>query len=229
MVIAAAWSGRTISLAAGSDAAHVDLIERTLARSLAAAIAPLGEPKARAPERALRLVEPLVETIAGIAIGTIVNGLAGAARRAYGEGAARDVLVALKPLVAAAGAAPAHGRYLRDAAARPLIDDFAARLHATFTRIPLAAIVAAARAAAVRHAIDRAPAFSIALDAVGRDDRLAHRLGDEIARGWAAYRAVIAGEPASTMSPLWIAWCRALRGEAEPGAAPDHEYILRVA
>jgi len=211
-----------------TDAAYVAHTSHGLARALAGSLAAFDEPRAADPTRALRLLGLLVEPLVGFALGSIAAQLATATRRWFGDEASRAVLGALRGhLAPAAPAWDERIRYLADADTRPLVDELGARLHARFCRAPIAGMVATTRATVARLAPQRIASLATALELATRDDLLGARLGDELAAGWAQYRAALAGQTAPTTSPLWSAWSRKVRGEAEPQC--EHRgYIMLV-
>jgi hypothetical protein len=199
-----------------------------LVRVLDHALAGFEEPSPHvAPDRALRLVAPLVETLAGFALGRLAGALATGVRRWFGDDVARAVHAELGALAPRGRPEPLRTRYLADAAARPLVDELAQRLHPRVLRISgeLRAAASATRAIVEQRAPGRQRTLATVFDLLRADELALERIAEELAAGWAQYRALLAGAPAPAGSPMWIAWARRARGHAA-AAAPRYIAVI---
>jgi len=178
----------------------------TICRTTQRTCASLADPPIDDPDRALRLLTPLADTLEGFAIGSAIGHVATAVRRWSGEAAGRAVLARLRPFIRSAA------RPEPDELAPTLAGELAARMHRRLVHMPVAAFVAEAGAQISPVASD--------------DDLLEPRLAAEIETGWQHYRSILLGARLPTTSPLWHAWDRKVRGEREEAL---RDYVLRVA
>lgn len=196
---------------------YVESSHAALTRALATTLATFDEPRCHDPVRARRLQDPLVEALAGFAIGCVAGDLATGVRRWFGDDLATAVLAALRPV----RATPEPVRFLDDAGARPLVDELGGRLlpRLCHAAIELRALVAAA----IRLVAPR----TIPFDRLGLDATVEHRFACELERGWTQYLAVLAGEP-RVISAMWDGWARLIRREPSPGPAVEPAGYITV-
>jgi hypothetical protein len=209
-------------------------------RALLAQVPALAEPRVADPERALRRLPLLVETLAGFAMGKVIGAVAAAVRYGFGD-EVRDGVGRVLGQIARGGAPRAAVTeslapvpFLRDPAG-PLLDALGSRLHAR-----LCTDVAEARAHLARiHAeVERAVparlgALADQLDRLATDDASAFAFAEQLAAGWRCYVAAVNGERAADATGMWKAWTSRLAG---PGPAPEpasaqivaQGYLMRI-
>lgn len=180
--------------------------------------ASLAEPRFADLDRAARLVTPLVETLAALAMGTIVGGVARAVRRALGDEVTARVATMLARHVATYAPRPVSVLAILDESpARSFSGELARRLRQRIASIApdtralllsIADIVAAGTPEDV-HAFERVLAAS------ATDSLLDDKYARDLARGWAAWIAVAGGPPVAEPTPLWRLWMQRARGERE--------------
>lgn len=192
-----------------------------LVRVVEGALAGFEEPPPAAPDHALRMLAPLVETLAGFALGRLAGALATGVRRWFGDDVARALHAELGALAPWSRPEPARAHYLADAAARPLVDELAQRLHPRALRIAgeLRAAALATRAIVEQRAPGRERTLATVFALLRADELAFERIAEELAAGWAQYRALLAGAPAPDASPMWTAWARRVRHE-RPAVTP---------
>jgi hypothetical protein len=228
-------------------ATTTDLLGRVLATTLAA----FEQPIAPDPAIALARLSYLVETLLGVAAGGVIGSaitevlrqlskdLSPAIRRTL-----RDALRRIGPARPAPDASALSAvlpSFIADPAARPLVDELGARLHARIARasrdhhhvlISCASAIPAASASS----------FAATLAQLDTDPMLEHLWAEHLRVAWCHYAAAIAQDrdaaPAlppelatSTACKTWHAWLSRIRGEreqAKPERAPSSEYIMAV-
>jgi hypothetical protein len=222
-----------------------------LGRVLAATLAGFDQPIATDPAVALARLGYLVETLLGVAAGAVIGGaitevlrhlskdLAPAIRRTL-----RDALQRIGPARPAPDTGPLSTvlpSFLADPAARPLVDQLGARLHARIARASRDhAHVLLSCASAIPAA--SAAQFAATLAELDADPMLEHLWTEHLRVAWSHYAAAIAQDrdaaPAlpselasSTACRTWHAWLARIRGareQLEPARAPSSEYIMAV-
>ncbi len=190
------------ALAASPRRDYADFIAATFERVLAEQVPALREPVAARPERALKIVGLVVETIAGLAVGVVAGEVERATRLWFGANAAAEILDRFTaPLGSRIDQPP---RFLADADARPLVDELGARLRPRMRHT----------AADIARIVARMPAEYDAMCAQLRETSLLdERLRDELATGWACACAAIEGPPLPAIQSarsraLWQKWSR---------------------
>jgi hypothetical protein len=216
-----------------------DVIAAALARVLRDWTRDLLEPRVSQPQRAIEMVNCLVETMTGFAIGTIAGEVFGGVRTWLGEEALVDVRRRLGSAwpVACAESVAVETAYLQDAATRPLVDEVAGKLHVRFCRMSgdVGALVAAVNASVDAPRSQRA---GVMFDLLMKEDNVEKRVLAELGFGWSMCLAAIAGRPfpsrqerSARSQVLWLAWEHQLYGapvltRSEPEEAG---YIMLVA
>lgn len=168
-------------------------------------------------DRAARMIAPLAETLAGLAMGTIVSAVSSAVRKSLGAETTQQVAAALATQVARyePRRLPALA-VLDDTPSRSFGEELAKRLRARIaleiaeTRRMLAVvadIVASGGPIEVR-------ALNRMLEACAADPLVADKFTRDLERGWAAWCAVLTNARPE-QSALWTLWSRRVRGEQE--------------
>ena len=214
LVLSAAIALELAPPIAGTIAHAVEAFAEQTTRRLAATVVyeldGLREPRVPCPERALRVMPLLVDTLVGYALGGAAADLIDRMRTA---GPAVDRAWVRRRVSAVARRAPPDGRphrptaVLADRARRPLVDELGSQLLPAIMvgQGVLRLIAAEAAAAAV-------PAHAIrVLATTAASDLAAVRLADQIEHGWAAYAAALTGGDAPAIAhpnsrELWHAW-----------------------
>ena len=198
-----------------------------LDRTIAAAA--LGEPSHRDPDRAARLLEPLLETLAGLALGQVIGLAAAGVRRTFGAAVHARVEVAIAHALGAV-APPAPPLFALDAApCRSFATELGHRLRRRVALVPR-------EAGAALHAIatalgDDDPQLAVLgrlLGVLTEDPLLADRYAAQLATGWRTYVALVEGTPrarTAPSAPIWDRWARQLTGERAPIMASQAEVV----
>jgi hypothetical protein len=204
---------------AGSLAFAIETFAETTTERLAATVihevTALREPRGVCPERALRLMPVLVDTLVGFAVGGAAADLVDRIRTA---GPAIDRAWVRRRVGAIArrhqpdGTAHRPNAVLADRARRPLVDELGCQLLPAVMvgKDVLRRIAAEAAAASV-------PAHAIrVLSAKALCDAAALRLADQIEYGWATYIAALAGGDAPAIAhphsrEMWGGWLQSVR------------------
>lgn len=240
-----------VRIAAAIDR-HVAATSAALSQQLAATLPALAEPRAADPTHALRLLGYLVETLLGVATGSVVGQVVSSVLRGLGSDVGfalelrlREALRRIGPRsdarVDVADLARARSPFVIDAATRPLVDELGACLYPRLARAGhdhgtvltrLSTAVPAARMAT----------FLSTLELVERDRLLSSLWSEHLQIAWRFYTAAVSGasEPAlpsdlatSAASETWRAWLRRVRPDLPPvppvaSAVADGEYIMAV-
>ncbi len=181
----------------------------------------LSEPAVHDPVSAARVLECLLETLAGLAIGSTVGAVIAGVRRTFGvESATRTDI---RP--------PARDvRYLDDPGPfRSITGALKQRLR---QRIALGERDVRALTAAIEGQIaagDRR-AFARMLSLLAEDELVAERYAHQVRAGWRCAHAAIDGRTVPAVTAMWQHWARRFAGERHvvvPRLAP--EVIVRIA
>ena len=221
----------------GGAVSYADVIEATLARVLRKSTQDLVEPRLGDLQKAIRILDRLVETIAGFAIGTIAGEVFGGVRTWFGE----ETLLELRRQLGSAWPASCaqsgalETPYLEDAAERPFVDELARKLHVRFCR--MSEDVQALLAAVDSLCESRRHRVGVMFDLLAKEENVEKRVQAELMFGWSMCIAAVTGHPLPTRQErtarsqaLWLAWEHQLCGtpvltRAEPEQAG---YIMLV-
>ncbi|MBA3462921.1 MAG: hypothetical protein H0T46_23395 [Deltaproteobacteria bacterium] len=188
--------------------------------SLDHSIAELALPEARVKDRhrASQVIERLLETLVGLAIGSSVGAVIAGVRRTMGEEVGARI-----PLVAQI---PRANRWFDDEGpARTPAAELKLRLRGRVARCgrDVHAMIAAVEREV--RADDRA-AFARILGLLAGDQLTAERYARQVRAGWRCAAATIEERPVPAVEPLWQHW--AVRISGEPPARTD-DVFLRIA
>jgi hypothetical protein len=175
--------------------------------------APLVEPKGD-PDRAARSMSPLVETLAGIAIGTIVGGVAQAVRRSHGPHVTAKIAAMLATQVATYEPRPIPALAILDESpSRWFREELAKRLRARISM--LAGDVRAMLMSIAQIVVTSGPDEAIDFERVlaNADSLIDEKYARDLQRGWDAWTAVVASTTVREQTPLWRLWSQRVRGE----------------
>ncbi|MDB4958993.1 MAG: hypothetical protein JWO36_6562 [Myxococcales bacterium] len=206
------------------SSAYVDAVSTTFERALADAIRSLREPRVADVSRALKLLDGLVETLTGLAVGSVAGKLLDGARAWFGAEISRRIAIDLARTSFNARPTPSviavPVRYLPAGDDRVLVDELGTRLHLRLSRAraELHQIIALATAKIEALAPDRTHAIDVMIDLPRREAGLGERLADEIRAGWARYIAMLTGmsQPAAETArsaELWRQWVERASGK----------------
>lgn len=184
----------------------------------------LSEPTVRDPAHATRVIERLLETLAGLAIGSLVGAVIAGVARTLGV----DVAPAVDRALAPTARAPAP-RLDDEAPPRSLGGELKHQLRRRIA-------IDARETGVVLGRIDRmiAPGdratFGRMVGLLANDDLVAERFAHQLRAGWRCAVAVIEGRTVPAMTPIWQQWAARLAG-ARPVITPvdGPEVILRIA
>lgn len=213
--------------------------ERVLVDQLPA----LVEPQVSDPARALRLVDALVETLVGFAVGSTFGAVAMAVRRSFGtpvKVALDDTIARLgrgAPLAAVVDTRQAPHFFAPDIAARrPLLDTVGGQLQSRLCHAAAEARrhVLQLHTAIARVAADQVSYFASALTLLVDDDSAAIAFADHLGFGWAHYVAAIHGGAAPQLASaprwqraraLWGAWLTRVAGTPVLAALTQEQVV----
>jgi hypothetical protein len=176
------------------------------------------EPRSGDVDRAARIISPLVETLAALAMGTIVGGVAHAVRRALGGEVTAKVAAMLAAQVGRYEPRPIPAlAVLDESPSRSFGEELAKRLRmrvamiAGDTRVMLISI-----AELVAQSGDvEAHAFERVIATCAADSMIDDKFARDLQRGWAAWTAVVTSGAVEEPSALWKLWAQRVRGERE--------------
>lgn len=203
--------------------APIDLyVSSTLLRlDRAVADLTLSEPTIHEPASAARVLECLLETLAGLAIGSAVGAVIAGVRRTFGVEI--TTRTDLRP--------PARDvRYLDEPG--PLRSVTGALKLRLRQRIALGARDVAVLTAGIEAQIAAADrrAFARMLSVLAGDELVAERYAHQVRAGWRCAHAAIDGRTVPAVTAMWQHWARRFAGERRvvvPQLAP--EVIVRIA
>lgn len=205
----------------------------------AVVVAELPAVKVRDPERAARTIDQLCETLAGLAIGTVIGAVAAGVRRGFGPELGARVTSAIgRAAEGLTRQAPARVFALDDAPVRSFADEVKRRVRRRIALAPGHArpmLDAAAQEITTREASELR-AFVRMLALTAEDPVLAERYAAQLAAGWRCARAVIEGSPpAMDLDGAWPQWLRRARGLRAEAPAPltsaqlaEHGFVMRI-
>jgi hypothetical protein len=183
----------------------------------------LAEPTARDLDLAARTIDRLIETLAGLAIGSVVGAALAGVRRSFGAEVRGKVDRAAARAINSIGSpeiSPLHG--IDAAPVRSLAIEVQQRLRrrnaftVRDTRVLLLAIGAA---------IDERPVFDRVLGVIADDPTIAERYAVLVAAGWQCATAVIEGRVVEASAAVWGQWAARIGGRA-PAKEPTQEQLV---
>jgi len=195
-----------------------------LTRAVSSGVSALLEPRTSDPERALALIDPLIATLTGFALGCIGEGLIDEIRLRLGTTVARGVrayVVARWPHGPLSAPPSSPAPFLADAAERPLVDALAGGLLARLRLLaPELRRLAHVVDAALKQFAPTGTHVGNVLHGASTNDRVQFRMTEEIATAWNVYRAALGrtqmpdlAERPGRSRALWEAWWQRVTGE----------------
>ncbi len=169
-------------------------------------------------DRGARAMSPLVETLAALAMGTIVGGVAHAVRRSLGAEVTAKIAAMLAKQVATYEPRPIPALALFDESpSRSFGEELAKRLRSRIAMVigdAHAMLMSIADLVAQSGPIET-HAFERVIAACTADSILDDKYARDLQRGWAAWTAVVTNGALDQPTALWRLWMRRVRGERE--------------
>jgi hypothetical protein len=187
--------------------------------------AELAEPIVKDADRAVNAIEPLIETLTGLAIGRVIGAVMHGVRRTFEPAVAVRVQVAMHDALRTVAAPELPALFALDnSPCRAFGHEVRQRLR---RRIGLATRDARAVIAAMSRAFapDELAPFTRMLALLAEDPMLGDRFAPQIALAWRCYVAVVEGTACDPGEAMWARWLRKVRGEAEPVPAPTRTQL----
>lgn len=169
-------------------------------------------------DRAARAMSPLVETLAGLAIGTIVGGVARAVRRSHGPQVTATIAAMLATQVATYRPRPIPALAILDESpSRSFREELAKRLRARIVMVAGDArgLLMSIAQIVVTSGPDQALDFEHVLATCTADQLIDEKYARDLQRGWDAWTAVVSSVAACDQTPLWRLWSQRVRGERD--------------
>jgi hypothetical protein len=185
------------------------------------------EPRVKDIDKAAKLIDRLIETIVGLALGRIVGAVATdvaasfdrrvvvAVERALAEAARTLVPPPPPPMISLDGVARDFGGELRATVRRRL------SLAPNELRAVMDAIVAAVRA----HAPDELHVLVRMLELLVDDPLPADRFAKAVAEGWRCFCLLVANKPVETTMAPWDRWVARIQG-VQPVVTPAQAELV---
>ena len=191
----------------------------------------LAEPTARDLDLAARTIDRLIETLAGLAIGSVVGAVLAGVRRSFGAEVRAKVERAAARAINTIGSpeiSPLHG--IDAAPVRSLAIEVQQRLRRRNaltvhdTRVLLLAIGAA---------IDERHVFDRVLGVIADDPTIAEGYAAQVAAGWVAAGAVIESRVVEASAAVWAQWAERLVGRRAAAEPTQNElaaagFVMRI-
>lgn len=211
------------ALARASSSSSADAISAYLATAIARldktiASTSLPEPQVADPDRAARLLGPLTETLAGLAMGTVVSAVSAMVRQTFGAEMTARVVSALAKQVASYEPRKLPPiAVLEDEPAHTLGAELARRLR---TRIAMDVADTRRMVAVVADVLAsgdsiEARAFERLLEKAAGDTMGSEKFSRDLARGWDAWCAIVTGALLAGQTALWTLWTKRVTNEQE--------------
>lgn len=180
------------------------------------ATATLPEPDTRDPDLALRILDPLLEALAGLAIGSVLGAAIAGVRRSFGTSIRTRVDRSVARVVGSIAPPANPPLYLVDPAPHQA---FGRELHQRLRgRIAIAPRDGRIVLAAIAREIEDAEpgelrTFERMLALLADDPIVADRYAVQLATGWRCYTAIVTGKPVVGADAMWARWTSRLLGE----------------
>lgn len=210
---------------------YLSAISTRLDRAVADLV--LAEPTARDLHLACRTIDRLIETLAGLAIGSVVGAVLFGVRRSFGAEVSGRAERAAAHAIGAIGSpavSPLHG--LDAAPVRSLAIETLQRLR---RRNALAVRDARVLLIAITDAVDvtERGAFDRMLAVIADDATIPDRYTIQVTAGWQAATAIIESRVVEASAAVWGQWAARLSGrKAAPVPTPDElaaaGFVMRI-
>jgi len=172
----------------------------------------LAEPITRDVDLAGRTLDRLLETLAGLAIGTLAGAVIAGVRRGFGSDVRARVDLAVGRTIGKIAPPALQLHALDDAPVRSLATELQQRLR---RRILLAARDARVMVAAIGAAVDEPHAIRRVLAILADDVVVAERYGRLVTAGWECATAVIKGRAQEATAAVWRQWAQRINNVRE--------------
>jgi len=195
------------------DAALDHYLTQTTARfDRAVASLSLPEPTTRDLDLAGRTLDRLLETLAGLAIGSLAGAVIAGVRRGFGSDVRARVDLAVARTIGTITPPALQLHALDDAPVRSLAIELQQRVR---RRILFAARDARVMVAATCAAVDEPHAMRRLLVLLADDVVIAERFGRLVLAGWACATAVIEGRAQEATAAVWRQWAQRINNVRE--------------
>jgi hypothetical protein len=182
--------------------------------------ATLREPRIKHFDRAVQLVDRLIETTLGLAIGRMIGAVVHGMRASFGYEVARRID---RILGGATIEAPQNA--VLDLAPQCFGDVFRGDVR---RRLLLAPRTVRPVAEAIAAVANEQVVVERVLELLAEDPLPAERFAGEVAEGWRVFASVAGDQQATTQMPLWIEWLARVAGPRAVVTALPEGYINRI-
>lgn len=172
----------------------------------------LAEPVTRDVDLAGRTLDRLLETLAGLAIGSLLGAVIAGVRRGFGHEARSRVDVAVTRTIGRIAPPAVQLHALDDAPVRSLATELQQRLR---RRILFAARDARVMLVAIAEAVGEPHAMRRILAILADDVLIAERFGGLVTAGWQCATAVIEGRAQEATAAVWRQWAQRISNVRE--------------
>ncbi|HVK86513.1 MAG TPA: hypothetical protein VM513_20485 [Kofleriaceae bacterium] len=185
----------------------------------------LAEPVVREADLAVKALEPLLETLTGLAIGRLIGAVMHGVRRTFEPAVTARVQAAMAGALRTVAPFAAPTLFALDGSpCRAFSHELRQRLRRRIALVPREVrLVLAAMARAL--VTDELAPFARMLALLAEDPTLDDRFAPQIAIAWCCYAAVVEGAAFNPADATWARWLRMMRGEAEPVLAPTRAQL----
>jgi hypothetical protein len=188
------------------------LVQTTGRFDRAAASLVLAEPVTRDVDLAGRTLDRLLETLAGLAIGSLAGAVIAGVRRGFGRDARARVDAAIARTIGGIAPPAVQLHALDDAPVRSLAAELQQRLR---RRILFAARDARVMLVATAEAVGEPHALRRVLALLADDVVIAERFGGLVTAGWQCATAVIEGRAQEATAAVWRQWAQRISNVRE--------------
>lgn len=210
------------------------LVEATIERYVTAscerldrllAAAELAEPVIKDADRAVKAIDPLIETLTGLALGRVIGAVMHGVRRTFAPATNARVQAAMTGALRTLAPPAAPVLFVLDASpCRAFGHELRQRLRRRITLAPRDARTVITSMARPLESDELAP-FVRMLSLLADDPLLGDRFAPQIALAWRCYVSVVEGTTCDPVDAMWARWLRKVRGEPEPMPAPTRTQL----
>ncbi len=213
-----------------------EALDASIERYLAAATASLdrvmaraaqSEPRVKDIDKAATLIDRLIETTVGLALGRMVSAVAAGVAASFDRRVVRAVERVLADAARTLGPPPPPPMISLDGVARDFGSELRTEVRRRLALAPrelrpvMAAIVAAVRA----HAPDELHVLQRVVDLLGDDPVAADRFARAVGEGWRCFCLLVAKKPVETTMAPWDRWVARIQG-VQPVVTPAQAELV---